>query len=172
MILRLTQKLGSRLKAGSLKPMAMDEAPVADWTGHLFFVNRSPYIILCNTATLYTTVLFGNGITDDSIVIPRALAALRATMEADGLAFAYERFIVPRTGVVYFASGFSRSVTGSMNELVAYAKVLLADEEVSPYGLSGTLNDMLLSSLRTDDSRGYGRPREAFRSLIAQSRAP
>jgi len=88
------------------------------------------------------------------------------------LAFAYERFIVPRTGLVFFASSYSRSVTGSMNELVAHAKVLLADEEMSPYGLSGPLNDMLLSALRTDESRGYGRPREAFRSLIAQSRAP
>ena len=121
MILRLTQKLGSRLKAGSLKPMPMDEAPIADWTGHLFFFNRTPYIILCNTATLYSAVLFGNGITNDSIVIPRVLTTLRAAMEADGLEFAYERFIVPRTGLIYFASGFSRSVTGSMNELVAYA---------------------------------------------------
>ena len=172
MILRLTQKLGSRLKAGSLKPMPMDEAPIADWTGHLFFFNRTPYIILCNTATLYSAVLFGNGITNDSIVIPRVLTTLRAAMEADGLEFAYERFIVPRTGLVSFASSFSRSVTGSMNELVAYAKVLLSEEDVSPYGLSGPLNDMLLSSLRNDESRGYGRPREAFRSLIAQSRAP
>jgi len=60
------------------------------------------------------------------------MAALREFMDADGLAFAYDRFIGPRTGLIHFASTFSRSVTGSMNEVIASAQVLLADEETSP----------------------------------------
>ena len=71
-----------------------------------------------------------------------------------------------------FASAHSRSVTGSMNELITYAKVLLADEETSPFDLGFRLNDFLLSALASDQSPGYGKPRDAFRALIAESIAP
>ena len=172
MIFRFTQKLGSRLKTGTLKPLPMNDAPVADWTSELFFFARTPYILLSNTAALYSTVLFAKGITDDSAFIVRVMAALREFMEADGLAFAYDRFIMPRTGLIRFASTFSRSVTGSMNELVASAKVILARDEISPFDLGFHLNDQLLSASATDKTRDYGKPRDAFRALIAQSRAP
>ena len=43
MILRFSQKLGSRLKTGTLTPLPMDAAPIADWTSHLFFFDRTPY---------------------------------------------------------------------------------------------------------------------------------
>ena len=172
MILRFSRKLGSRLKAGTLRPLPLDEAPVADWTSHLFFFDRTPYILVSNTAALYSTVLFAKGITNDSVFITRLTSALRDFMEADGLAFAYDRFIMPRTGTIRFASAHSRSVTGSMNELITYAKVLLADEDTSPFDLGFQLNDLLLSALASDQSPGYGKPRDAFRELIAESIAP
>ena len=172
MILRLSQKIGSRLKAGPLKPLPLDKAPVADWTSQLFFFDRLPYILVSNTAALYSTVLYAKGITNDSIFITRLTSALRDFMEADGLAFAYDRFIMPRTGLIRFASTFNRSVTGSMNELISYAKVLLADEETSPFDLGFRLNDLLLSAIASDQSRGYGKPRDAFQALIAESSVP
>lgn len=172
MILRFSQKLGSRLKAGKLKPLPMDDVPIADWTSHLFFSGRTPYILVSNTATLYSTVLYAKGITNDSIFIVRFMPALREFMEADGLAFAYDRFIGPRTGLIRYASAFSRSVTGSMNEVIAVAQLLLADEETSPFDLGFRLNDQLLSASTTDEARDYGKPRDAFRALIAQSTAP
>ena len=172
MILRLSQKIGSRLKAGPLKPLPLDKAPVADWTSQLFFFDRLPYILVSNTAALYSTVLYAKGITNDNIFITRLTSALRDFMKADGLAFAYDRFIMPRTGLIRFASTFNRSVTGSMNELISYAKVLLADEETSPFDLGFRLNDLLLSAIASDQSRGYGKPRDAFQALIAESSAP
>jgi hypothetical protein len=48
MILRFSRKLGSRLKAGTLKPLPMDDVPVADWTSHVFFFKRTPYILVTN----------------------------------------------------------------------------------------------------------------------------
>ena len=172
MIFRFTQKLGSRLKTGTLKPLPMNDAPVADWTGHLFFFDRTPYILLSNTAALYSTVLFAKGITGDGSFITAATSTLREFMEADGLAFAYDRFIGSRTGLITFASTLSRSVTGSMNELVAYAKVILARDEISPFDLGFHLNDLLLSAIASEAPPGYGKPRDAFRTLIAQSGAP
>jgi hypothetical protein len=172
MILRFSQKLGSRLKAGTLKPLPLDDAAVADWTSHVFFFKRTPYILVTNTAALYSTVLFAKGITNDSVFITRALSELREFMEADGLAFAYERFIAPRTGVIRFASSLNRSVTGSMNELINYARVLLARDELSPFDLGFQLNDLLLSAIASADRPHYGKPREAFRALVAESKAP
>ena len=172
MILRFSQKLGSRLKTGTLTPLPMDAASIADWTSHLFFFDRTPYILVSNTAALYSTVLYAKGITNDSVFIVRVMAALREFMEADGLAFAYDRFIMPRTDLIRFASTFSRSVTGSMNELIAYAQVLLADEETSPFDLGFRLNELLLSASTTDEARDYGKPRDAFRALVAESKAP
>lgn len=97
MILRFSQKLGSRLQTGSLKPSPLDVSPVA---------------------------------------------------------------------------GFSRSVTESMNGLIDFAKVILTDEEISPFDLGFRLNDLLPSAAATDESRVFGKPRDAFRALVADSRTP
>ena len=43
MILRLSQKLCTKIKAGALPTMPLDENPFADWSAHLFIVNRTQY---------------------------------------------------------------------------------------------------------------------------------
>ncbi|MCA9261631.1 MAG: hypothetical protein KDA61_20580 [Planctomycetales bacterium] len=73
MILRLTQKLGAKIKAGKLTELPLDENPYADWSGRLFTAARTQYILLSNTASLYSCVMFGAGVTDDSRFIERAL---------------------------------------------------------------------------------------------------
>lgn len=108
MILRFSQKLDSRLKAGTLKPLPLDEAPVAAWTSHLLFFDRKPFILVSNTAVLYSTVLYAQGITNDGVFISSFTSTLRDFMEADGLALAYDRFIMPRTGTIRFASERAR----------------------------------------------------------------
>jgi hypothetical protein len=56
--------------------------------------------------------------------------------------------------------------------LINYAKVILADDETSPFDLGFRLNDLFLSALASATSRGYSKPRNAFRELIAESIAP
>jgi len=171
MILRFTQKLGSRMKIGKLEPMPMDESPVTDWTGHVFYFDRVPYIIVSNTATLYSTVLFAKGLTGLSVFLTTLLPNLRGFMQADGLAHAFDRLIQPQTGAIGLATTLNRSVTGSINELVAGAKAMLAQEELSPYELAVRLNDTLLSAIRRNDVQRYGIPRDAFRALVATAGA-
>ena len=55
MIIRLSQKLCTKIKAGKLKEIPLDENPYADWSANLFVVDRTQYIILSNTASLYAT---------------------------------------------------------------------------------------------------------------------
>lgn len=166
MILRLSQKLCTKIKAGSPKAMPPHDNPFADWSAHLFVADRTQYVIVSNTRSLYSTVLYGKGITNDSQFIVRALGSIREFMEGDGQAFAYHCFIVPASGTVSFAKALERSVTGSMNDLINHAKAWLSGGEMSPYDVSFRLNDVLLSSLARGTVDTYRKPREVFKEML------
>jgi hypothetical protein len=165
MIFRLSQKLATKLKESNLPAVPLDENPYADWSAHLFTVDRTQYIIVANTRALYSAVFYGRGITDYSEFINRALSALRDFMEDDGQSFVYQRLIAPTSGSVRFAKALDRSVTGSINELVRIATFILENDEISPHDLGFKLNDVLLSALGPTKKDGYGKPKEAFKAL-------
>jgi len=165
MILRLSQTLAKKLKEDTLPSVPPDANPYADWSAHLFRADRTQYIIVSNTKSLYSVVMYGKGITDYSDFIDRALSSLREFMEADGQAFVYQRFIAPTGRSVRFAKALNRSVTGSMNELVKFAKFLLEEGELAPFDIGFKLNDFLLSALAPSKKDGYGKPNEAFKAL-------
>ena len=84
MIFRLSEKLNTKIKAGKLTDMPLDETPYADWSCHLFTADRTQYIILSNTKSLYSCVMYGKGITNDGVFIERALSTIREFMADDG----------------------------------------------------------------------------------------
>mgnify|MGYP007059388495 CR=1 FL=1 len=165
MIFRLSQKLNTKIKAGTLKAMPLDGNLYADWSCHLFTADRTQYIILSNTKSLYSCVMYGKGIADESSFIDRALTTIREFMQDDGQQFVHRKFVVPSSGNVQFPKALNRSVAGSMNELIEQAKFLLIEKEVSPFDVGFELNDILLSALASEASRGYGKPNEAFKLL-------
>jgi hypothetical protein len=166
MIFRLSQKLNTTIKAGALGALPLDENPFADWSAHLFVADRTQYIIISNTKSLYSTVMHSNGVTNDGNFIERALSNIREIMEADGKEAVYHRFIVPATGSVRFAKALDRTITGSMNDLIYQATGWLETGEISPFDVSLKLNDNLLSALAPSKSRGYGTPRDAFKAMV------
>ena len=166
MIFRLSQKLNTKIKAGKLTDMPLDENQYADWSCHLFTADRTPYIILSNTVSLYSCVMYGKGITDDSRFIERALSTIREFMEDDGQQFAYRKFIAPASGTVIFAKALNRSVTGSMNDLIKFAKMYLIEDEMAPHEVGFKLNDMPMSALKNAEGRKYAIPRDAFKRLM------
>jgi hypothetical protein len=160
MILRLSQKLAKKIKVDKLSDMPLNENPYADWSCHLFTADRTQYIIMCNTASLYSCVMYGKGNTDDSRFIERALTTIREFMEDDGQQFAYRKFIKPEGETVSFAKPLNRSVTGSMNDLVYHAKMWMVERDLSPHDSGFKLNEIPLKAM------SYANPREAFRSLV------
>jgi hypothetical protein len=166
MILRLSQKLNAKIKGGTLRALPRDVDPFADWSASLFVVDRTQYIIISNTKSLYSVVLYGKGITHAGHFIERVFSVVREFIEDDGLAFVYYRFIAPTTASISFAKALDRSTTGSMNELILFASGLLATGDVSPHDVGFRLNDVLLSMLAPCESEGYGRPREAFKAML------
>ncbi|MBI1369933.1 MAG: hypothetical protein GC162_14925 [Planctomycetes bacterium] len=165
MIFRLAQNLNTKIKVGSMAAAPLDENPYVDWSARLFTADRTQYILISNTRSLYSSVMYGRGITSDHEFIVRAFSSIREFMQDDGLVFVYRQFIAPATGTIRFRKALNRTVTGSMNELVAAAKDLLADGDIAPHDVGFKLNDYLLSALACDKSRHYGKPREAFKQL-------
>jgi hypothetical protein len=164
MIFRLSQRLNAKVKAGSLGSAPPDENPFADWSAALFVAGRTHYVLLSNTKSLYSTVLYGKGVTDESAFIERALSGIREFMDDEGQAFVYRRFIAPASASVRFAKALDRSVTGSMNDLIRHATAWLAGGDQSPFDVGFRLNDIPMSALATSGS-AYGKPRDAFRAL-------
>lgn len=162
MILRLSQKLNAKINAGTLTSPPPDENPLADWSAHLFVADRTQYILLTNTKSLYSTVMYGTGITNDSRFIERALSSLREFMEEDGQAFVYHRFVVPTSATVRFSKALDRSVTGSINDLAYHAKIWLTEGELSPFDVGFKLNGIPFSSLQMRN------PREAFKAITKE----
>lgn len=159
MIFRLSQKLCAKIKAGKLSEMPLDECPYTDWSCHLFTADRTQYVMLTNTKSLYSCVMLGRGITDSGIFIDRTLSSLREFMEADGQAFAFQQLIAPNCESARFAKALNRSVTGSMNDMIFHAKMWLTEGGLSPFDASFKLNEMPMSAL------DYTDPRRAFKVM-------
>ena len=165
MIIRLSQKLTAKIKAGPLATVPLDENPYADWSAHLFVAGRIQYILLSNTKSLYSTIMYGSGITYDRRFMDRALSTIRDFMEEDGQEFVYQRLIAPSTDKIRFAKALNRSVTGSMNDLIVHATALLSDGERAPCDVGIELNEVFLSSLGSGGAEKYGKPRDAFKAM-------
>jgi hypothetical protein len=167
---RLSQKLSSKIKEGSLRALPLHENPFADWSAQLFAADRTQYIILTNTKSLYSVVMYGKGITNDNSFILRALSNIREFMEADGQEFVYEKFIIHAGATVRFAKALDRSVTGSMNDMIKHAKYWLAHGDIAPFDVGFRLNEIPMSALAVG-TVPYGIPREVFNALVSHSKA-
>lgn len=159
MILRLSAKLNEKIDAGPVKAMPLDDNPYADWSCNLFTADRTQYILLSNTPSLCSCVLYGQGITNDSHFIERALSTIREFLDDDGQSFVYQRFVAPASGTVSFAKALNRSVTGSMNDMIYHAKMWLIEHELPPSDVGHKLNEIPMAALEYADAR------EAFKKL-------
>ena len=84
MIFRVSTKLCKKLKGSTPGPAPVDHNPFADWSCHLFTSNRTQYVNVTNTTTLYSVVMYGRGIHTDEWFIKQACSSIREVMKADG----------------------------------------------------------------------------------------
>jgi len=172
MILRITQKLGKKIKTLPTTVVPPGDNPYADWSANLFRAGRTQYIIVSNTTALYSVIFLGKGITTAEAFFDRFVEELRSYMAYDGKESLFKEMIAPSTGEVAFSKNINRSVTGSINEMIAFAAHLMEFEELTPFQLSDRINDSLMSRLRRlyPDGRlsNYGYPREAILQMDLQ----
>lgn len=165
MIFRLSQKLNAKIKGGTLATLPPDENPFADWSAGLFLVGRSQHILVTNTKSLYSTVLSGKGVSDEATFVERVSGSIRELLEANGHRGVYERSVAPLLGTVQFAKALNRSVTGSINDFVKQAVILLEIGELSLAEISGHLIGTPMTGLK-DDNSTHGFPRDMFNEMV------
>jgi hypothetical protein len=159
MIVRLTAKLGKKIGSVPTQTLAADENPFADWVGHLFTARRVQYIIVSNSASLYSIILRGQGITDDCVFIERAKETMDQFMREDGLEFIFYRLVVPHLGIIRYSKVGNRQVLGSMNDLIRSAQFFLTERQASPFETALMINQTPLSCLQ------YNYPRDCFTAM-------
>jgi hypothetical protein len=159
MILRLTAKLGQKIGSLPANTLAPDENPFADWVGHLFTAKRTQYIILSNTASLYSVIMYGRGITDDNDLIGQGISNMKNFMCDDGLEFMFRRFVVQSTGVTRYSKVNDKKLLGSIVEMTKEAQFWLTERELSPFETAAKINTSIFSYLQ------YNTPKEAFTQL-------
>ena len=159
MILRLTAKLGSKIGASPEQCLSLSMNPFLDWVGHLFTAERTQYIILSNTVSLYSIIMYGRGITDDNEFISQSLSNMRELMASDGLEFIFHRLIAPSAGTIRYSKVRDRKVLGSIAELVREARFYIIERQTSPFDAASQVNQIPLSYLR------YKHPKEVFAQL-------
>ena len=168
MIFRLSDKLNTKIKAGTLATLPLDENPFADWSAGLFLVGRLQYILVTNTKSLYSTVLPGKGVTDERAFVESALNSIREFMDADGQEGVYERLVAPVSGSVRFAKALNRSVAGSMNDMTKHAAFWLAEDGILPVEIGSRPKEIPMSVLKHDGST-HGFPRDAFKAMVGKA---
>jgi len=164
MIIRLTEKLRRKIKAPKLeyhRPVA--DNPFSDWTSHLFTADRVQYIILTHSVSLYSVVMYGKGIADDSTYTSRVLDALREFMIDDQREHMYRLRIAPLISTIKFSKTGDRRVLGSINDMVFLAKVNMIEGNLSPYDVSFKLNETPFSML------DYNYPAKEIDNLFIES---
>lgn len=159
MILRISDDLGRKIKDRPVNVLALDANPYADWSTRLFTESRSQYIMITNSVSLYTMIMFGAGINDSLTFTNRVTSYISEFTRADGFELIYERLISSSTLLVSFSKTLNRRVTRSMNDLECQAKRILNRGAVSPWDVSFKLNEIPFSYLM------YNRPREAFQQM-------
>ncbi|MGZ3593579.1 MAG: DUF6933 domain-containing protein, partial [Syntrophales bacterium] len=125
---------------------------------------RIQYIILTNTVSLYSMIMYGRGMSNEKNFIKGALAYIKQFMAADGIKSIFEKYIEPLANEISFSKITDRRVMGSMNDLILQAKVFLIECQQSPFHVSLHLNKSPMSYLK------YGCPKDAFKALSLDSK--
>jgi hypothetical protein len=160
MIMRLSAKLGKKIGVKPTESLPLDEDPLADWSATLFRADRAQYILITNTAALYSVVMFGRGITDGNRFLQMGINTIGEVLRDDGLGDAFDNRVAAAARSVHFSKALNRSVIGSMNDLAYNAQIQLVERGVSPYDTSFLLNGIPMGAL------DYAHPREALRLLF------
>lgn len=160
MIIRLTQKLAKKIHStDALNTLELDNNPYIYWSANLFCVGRTQYILVTNTASLFSFIIYGRGITDNDCFIKTFLFSLEEFLKSTGNKEIFEKYIEPHTLRIMFAKSLNKAVTGSMNDFIYAAKCDMDVFNLSPHEISLRLIETPKTLLK------YNFPKEVFQTM-------
>ena len=159
MIVRFTEKLSKKLKIGPMTKVERDPGPFLEWYANLFTVNRTQFILVTEAKSLFSVVIYGRGVVDDNIFINHFLGFLREYLDEKGNRLIFEKIIGPKSAQITMSKTLSKSILGSMNDMVSMSKFMSQREDVSPMYLTELINETPFKAI------DYQSPIEAFGNL-------
>jgi hypothetical protein len=150
MVFRFTRAAQKKLKIGALAALAPAENLFYEWFVHVFHARRYRYFITTNAATLFTVIIPGAGVKDDSIYFDNIFDAIKLQMEDVSMEFIYRRLIATKTAEILLSTTNSKSILGSMNDMIFNAKFLLDHEKMSPFDAGRFINKTPFSGIGMD----------------------
>jgi len=141
-------------------PFEKEKNSLMDWSANLFTAQRTQYIIVTNTTSLYSMVMYGRGITNEKQFAQRTMTTMKEFMNMDGNEAFFNKINEVEHKSVSFSKMTDRRVAGSMNDLIFQAKFHLIEGRKSPAEVSFRLNESPMSYLK------YNRSKDAFRELL------
>lgn len=168
MILRLTAKLAQKIGLDPLPALPYDKGmpPLLDWHAHLFTVQRMQYILATNTASLYSLLVPGRGITTDRQFVQALSDSLQAFLSGQGQQPTAAGGLPSPDQDAAFAKITDRHILGSMNDLIFQSKIRMGEGQQTPFTVSYYLNETPMSYLK------YRSPKAAFQELLRQAGKP
>ncbi len=163
MIIRLSQKLATKIRSGSLSEVPLHERQIADWSATLFNVGRTHYALLSNTASLFTCLMIAKGLTNSELFEQRAAEVIGDAVRRFGQN--HKQRITEFQSPFSYAKSLNRSVIGSMNDLV-FGGRLFIEGGIDLQETADRLNTTPLKALTNRDGRRYANPSEVFLRII------
>jgi hypothetical protein len=165
MIVRPTQKLAAKIKAGPLLDLDLPKDPLQDWSGTIFKVGRESYLLICHTESLYGCVLRASGL---NTVMKFEVALEEVIWGVIGSQNSSFARAIRGYSEWQYAKSLNRSVIGSMVDLV-FAAQFMIEEGVPLAETSERLNGTPLKALTNSNGRRYAAPNEVFRTTLAKA---
>ena len=164
MIFRLTAKLAKKIGLDPLPVLPCDNGkdPLLDWNAHLFTVQRTQYILVTNTESLYSLVMPGRGIPTERQFIQSVRTGLQAFVAGQGHHLREVKALLSQDQDTFFSKIIDRRILGSMNDLIFQSKFRLEEGQQTLFTVSYYLNETPLSYLK------YRSPKEVFQNLLQQ----
>ncbi len=141
MIFRFTKNSQTKLKTGRLPAVEESSNLLYEWYVNVFFCMRHKYFITTNAATLFTVIIYGAGIKDDTDYFGHIFNAVRQQMQDVSLDLIFQRMISSKISEIIYANTINRSILGSMNDMTAMAKLLIQEDQLPPFEISKFIND-------------------------------
>jgi len=148
MICRITQKLAKKIKIVPAAALPPHDNPLLDWTANLFMVSRWQFIILTNSASLYSVVFPGKGVPNKHAFVEQGMKALDDCLNRDGIMGLYDLNIAPAVDSVDYCKAGNKSILASMNQLVFQVKCDLMEIGHPLPVVNQRLNRIPMSKLR------------------------
>jgi hypothetical protein len=122
-LLRPTKMLAKRLSLTVAARPTAPSNPYADWSVHQFTFSRYRFLVAVNTRSLLPVVMPSRGITDGPTFVRTVLQNIESHLRDTGWGNLADKYLLPEMGAVALAPIESRSLLGSINEMVYFARV-------------------------------------------------